>query len=361
MESNTAAESNHLSHRSITIIRGEQNRASEMLELLQDAARWMESNGIKQWTPGQFNEADILHYFEEREVYLALQNDELIGMFTLQFSDPQYWGPRNDDSYAYLHRLTVARSYRGTGLGSQMLHYAADLAIQKGLKGLRFDTVAHNVKLNGYYQSLGFHYMGTHDMGGGRLVNLYEKFAETGDANEIVLRYFREDDFNTLKSWSVSPEFLKQWAGPSLSFPIEDEELRKYMLNSNHPAESNILIYSGIHKATGRVIGHISLGWIDRANRSGRVGRVVVDPEYRGLGIGSRMMQETLRIAFDALQLHRVSLGVFDFNTPAIRSYEAAGFRREGIQRESALFSNGYVDCIEMGLLDREWKELNKG
>ena len=360
MKADTAADSNFLAQHSIVISRGDRSRAGEILLLLQDAARWMESNGIKQWSPAQFHEADILNYFEDREVYLALKDNEIAGMFTLQFSDPQYWGPRNDDSYAYLHRLTVAKNYRGTGLGSQMLHYAADLAVQRGLKGLRFDTVAHNIKLNGYYQSLGFHYMGTHDMGGGRLVNLYEKFPEKRDADEVVLRYFREDDFEYLKSWSVSPEFLKQWAGPSLSYPIEDEELRKYLLNSNHPAQSNILIYSGIHKATGRVIGHISLAWIDRGNRSARVGRVVVDPAYRGRGIGLRMMKETLRIAFEALELHRVSLGVFDFNTSALKSYEAAGFRREGIHRESALFNNGYVDCIEMGILDREWQELNK-
>ncbi|MCL6605362.1 MAG: GNAT family N-acetyltransferase [Paenibacillus sp.] len=357
MEANTTA-ANHFSQGSVTMIRAERNRAREMVILLQDAARWMESNGIKQWTPSQFTEADIMNYFEDREVYLALDNDEIIGMFTLQFSDPQYWGTRNDDSYAYLHRLTVARSYRGAGLGSYMLQFAADLAIEKGCKGLRFDTVAHNIKLNGYYQSLGFHYMGTNDMGGGRLVNLYEKFNDSGDDDEILLRYFREEDFGYLKKWSVSSEYLKQWAGPSLSFPIEDQELDKYMTDSNHPANSNFLIYSAVHKATGEVIGHISLAAIDRLNRSARVGRVVMDPDYRGRGIGLRMMKELLRIAFESLELHRISLGVYDFNTSAIKSYEAAGFRREGIHREVALFSSGYVDCIEMSILDREWEEI---
>ena len=355
---NTAAEANQLSERPVTIVRGEPSRAKEILFLLQDAAKWMESHGIKQWTPSQFNESDILHYFVEREVYLAMNEDEIIGMFTLQFSDPQYWGSRNDDAYAYLHRLTVARPYRGTGLGSQMLHFAADLALERGLKGLRFDTVAHNVKLNGFYQSLGFHYMGSNDMGGGRLVNLYEKFPDTGDADEVLLRYFREDDFRYLRSWSVSPEFLKQWAGPSLTFPLEDQELKKYMEDSNHPVQSNLLIYTAVHKSSGKVIGHICLAAVDRMNRSARVGRVVVDPDYRGRGFGLRMMNELLRIAFEALELHRISLGVFDFNTSALKSYEAAGFQREGIQREAAWFSDGFADCIEMSMLDREWKEI---
>ncbi|WP_410511045.1 GNAT family N-acetyltransferase [Paenibacillus sp. BR2-3] len=353
-------DNNHPSQSMITIVRGDHTRAGEILTLLQQAAGWMERNGIKQWTPGQFNEEDIANYFVDREVYLALQDNELAGMFTLQFSDPVYWGYRNDESYAYLHRLSVAESYRGIGLGSHMLQYAADLAKEKGCKGLRFDTVAHNVKLNGYYQSLGFHYMGTNDMGGGRLVNLYEKFEDTGNEDEIILRYFREDDFGYLKSWSVSPEFLKQWAGPSLTFPLEDQELRKYMEDSNHPVHSKLLIYSAVHKASGQVVGHISLAAIDRDNRSARVGRVVLDPVYRGRGIGKRMMNEMLRIAFEGLELHRVSLGAFDFNTSALNSYEAAGFRREGIQREAAWFSDRYVDCIEMSILDREWREIHR-
>jgi len=353
-----AREVKHLSRNAIEFVRADRSHSGEILNLLQQAASWMERNGIRQWTPGQFNEPDIINYFEDREVYLALIEHELAGMFTLQFSDPLYWGPRNDDSYAYLHRLCVTETYRGIGLGSLMLDYAADVAKEKGCKGLRFDTVAHNIKLNGFYQSLGYHYMGTNDMGGGRLVNLYEKFEDTGDPDEVILRYFREEDFEYLRSWSVSPEFLKQWAGPSLTYPIEDEELRRYMEGTNHPAHSNMLIYSAVHKASGKVIGHISLAAIDRTNRSARVGRVVVDPLYRGKGIGHRVMKEMLRIAFEGLEMHRVSLGAFDFNTSALRSYEAIGFRREGVQREAALFGEKFVDCIELSMMDREWREL---
>jgi RimJ/RimL family protein N-acetyltransferase len=70
------------------------------------------------------------------------------------------------------------------------------------------------------------------------------------------------------------------------------------------------------------------------------------------------MVQEAMRIAFEELGLHRMSLGVFSFNTAAIRCYQNAGFIREGIAREAALFGNGYVDCMEMGILDREWGAL---
>ncbi|MNO40901.1 Spermidine N(1)-acetyltransferase [compost metagenome] len=343
---------------SIRIVRGEPERIEDILRLLQEAAHWMERNGIKQWNPGQFNEKDIAGYFTDRHVYLALDKDVLVGMFTLQFSDPQYWGSKNDASYAYLHRLAVAGSHRRQGLGQQMLKYAVVRAKELGCKGLRFDTVAHNIKLNRYYQSMGFHYMGTNDMGNGRLVNLYEHFEEKPDPDRLILRFITESDFEHLKRWSISPEYLKQWAGPSLTFPLDDDQLTKYIDGANHPADSDCLIFCAVHEATQQVVGHISFSIIDRANRSARIGRVVVDPDYQGRGFGSRMMNEMLRIGFVGLGMHRLSLGAFAFNTAALKTYEAVGFKREGVQRESALFGEQYVDCVEMSILDREWSEL---
>ncbi len=47
------------------------------------------------------------------------------------------------------------------------------------------------------------------------------------------------------------------------------------------------------------------------------------------------MMKAVLHIAFDELKLHRVTLGVYDFNISAISCYEKIGFVKEGLLRES--------------------------
>lgn len=353
---NTQVSGNSFSNQRFEMIRGEREHAADVLKLLREAAGWMESKGINQWTPGQFSIRDVEDYFSSREVYLAMEGAALAGMFTLQFSDVQYWGDRNDESYAYLHRLAVAKSYRGLGLGGQMIRYALRIAEERGCTGLRLDTVAHNIKLNRYYQSMGFRYMGTRDVGAGRLVNLYEYKAETGDSGSVILRYMGEADYTLMREWSVSPEYLKTWAGPSLSYPLDDRQLERYLDVANHPGESSLLVYCAVLRATGQAVGHISLSMIDRENGSARISRVIVDPGSQGRGIGLQMVREVLRIGFDGLRLHRISLGVFDFNTAAQKTYETAGFTREGVSREAALFGGRYADCIEMGILDREWR-----
>jgi RimJ/RimL family protein N-acetyltransferase len=41
-------------------------------------------------------------------------------------------------------------------------------------------------------------------------------------------------------------------------------------------------------------------------------------------------------------------------NTPAIRCYEAVGFRREGVRRGVELYPDGWRDFLSMGLLDTD-------
>ncbi|MBE1556788.1 GNAT family N-acetyltransferase [Sporosarcina limicola] len=171
----------------------------------------------------------------------------------------------------------------------------------------------------------------------------------------IKLKYFERSNFNQLMEWIDSPEFLLQWGGPSFISPLNEQQLENYIQNANND-NSDTLIYSVIHKETEKVIGHISLGKIDRKNKSARVGKVLVgDKKVRGQGIGQLLMQEILKVAFDELKLHRVSLGVFDFNKSAIACYEKVGFIKEGLLRDSRKSGHDYWSLWEMSILENEW------
>lgn len=216
---NTQEPGKSSSEQRLEMIRGGREHSADILKLLREAAGWMESKGINQWTPGQFSIRDVEDYLSSREVYLAMEGAALAGMFTLQFSDIQYWGDRNDESYAYLHRLAVAKSHRGMGLGGQMIRFALRRAEERGCAGLRLDTVAHNIKLNRYYQSLGFHYMGTRDVSAGRLVNLYEYEAETGDPGSVILRYMGEADYALMRGMECFPGVFEEVGRSSVVLP----------------------------------------------------------------------------------------------------------------------------------------------
>lgn len=174
----------------------------------------------------------------------------------------------------------------------------------------------------------------------------------------IELRFFERTDFKQLIDWIDSSEFLLQFGGPGFKFPLTEQQLEAYIENANHN-NTDTLVYKVIHKETGKTIGHISLGNIDRGNKSARIGKVLIgDKNFLGSGIGQMIMEEILKIAFKELKLHRVSLGVFDFNTSAIACYEKVGFVKEGLLRDSRKIGGEYWSLWEMSMLESEW--LNK-
>ncbi|KAA0761792.1 GNAT family N-acetyltransferase [Bacillus sp. SH5-2] len=170
----------------------------------------------------------------------------------------------------------------------------------------------------------------------------------------IKLEPFKRSDFEQLINWIHSEEFLIQWSGNAFTYPLNEEQLHKYI------ESTNTLAFKVIDEETSDVIGHISLGQIDNINKSARIGKVLIgDKRMRGRSIGKHMMKAVLHVAFEELKLHRVTLGVYDFNTTAILCYEKIGFVKEGLLRESEKVGDTYWNLWEMSMLEYEWNINN--
>ncbi len=171
----------------------------------------------------------------------------------------------------------------------------------------------------------------------------------------VWLRPFERSDFDQLKEWIPDAGFLLQWGGPMFNYPLDDEQLEKYLADTT-AEEPNALAFAVMDGESRQVIGHISLGRIDRKNRSARIGRVLIGHNAaRGQGIGQQMMEKVVEIGFRELKLHRISLGVYDFNLAAIACYEKVGFQKEGLLREVSRINGSYWNLWEMSMLEREW------
>lgn len=173
----------------------------------------------------------------------------------------------------------------------------------------------------------------------------------------IRLEPFTSADIDTLLSWIPSAAFLLQWAGSTYTYPLDASQILPYLHTAQGEHPSN-LMFKAVEPETGQYVGHCELIRIDWRNQSARIGRILVGPqELRGQGLGEQIVRALLQIAFDELHLHRVDLGVYDFNRPAIACYEKVGFQMEGILRESHRHENEYWNACNMGILEWEWRE----
>lgn len=75
------------------------------------------------------------------------------------------------------------------------------------------------------------------------------------------------------------------------------------------------------------------------------LGHLLVDPQQRGRGVGTRLVEALLRYGAGRLAARRITLVVFPENARAITCYTAAGMRFDG--RETHRFC-AYDACVSM-------------
>lgn len=109
--------------------------------------------------------------------------------------------------------------------------------------------------------------------------------------------------------------------------------------------------------ADDRVVGDIGLDGLRWIHGDTFVGIALGDRDDWNKGYGTDAMRLILRYAFTELNLHRVSLGLFEYNPRALRSYEKAGFKLEGRMRGTLHREGRRWDDLYMGILRTEWME----
>lgn len=107
-------------------------------------------------------------------------------------------------------------------------------------------------------------------------------------------------------------------------------------------------------------VGVVSLISINEANASADLSIIIGPEEARGQGYGKEAITLILDYGFDRLGLRRVGLSVFEFNEPAISTYERLGFRKEGRLRRAVERNGILYDALLMSLLSSEWTNVRK-
>jgi RimJ/RimL family protein N-acetyltransferase len=182
------------------------------------------------------------------------------------------------------------------------------------------------------------------DIFAGKLVRL--SAVDPEEMSKAFSRWNRDSEFTRLLNMSVQPlrsaKAIQKWM---------DEDM-----GESSPRETFFTIRTADEN---KLIGGLSLYVVDWTGRDSFVGIFIGEREYWGKGYGSDAMRLLLQYAFTELNLWRVSLGVFQYNPRAIRSYEKVGFCHEGRMRQYLNHEGKRWDILYMGIRRDEWLERN--
>ncbi|MEB6297581.1 GNAT family N-acetyltransferase [Staphylococcus xylosus] len=166
----------------------------------------------------------------------------------------------------------------------------------------------------------------------------------------IKLRDTIESDVNEYFKIPFSKELLEMY-GSDMSHKNEKSFSKAQLLVDQIRANP----YEWCIEYNGKFIGQVRLTKDDENNKA-KFAIGIFNPQYWNKGIGTNVTRAILKFGFSKLKLHRIHLKVLLYNRRAIKSYENAGFKIEGEEREAAFIKGRYETDIHMSILSSEFQ-----
>lgn len=168
----------------------------------------------------------------------------------------------------------------------------------------------------------------------------------------VRLRPLELSDAERCTRWLQQQETTRFILGGRMPFSRgREEQWLASMAQSQTDAVFAICTQDG-----GEPIGTCGLHGIEWVDRFAVAGIAIFEEAHLGRGVGTEAMRLLVDHAFWALNLERVELNVFDFNTRAIHVYKKLGFVEEGRLRRRRFKEGRWVDEILMAVSRVDWR-----
>ena len=175
------------------------------------------------------------------------------------------------------------------------------------------------------------------------------------DGREAVLRSPREEDIPStldyLRQSAGETEFILRYPEECGKYTPEKEQALFERVNAS-PSEAMIMAV-----ADGRVIGNCDISFYTgmKTRHRATVG-IALLKDYWNQGIGTRMFEEMIRIAYANPEITQMELDFVEGNVRARRLYEKMGFRITGVHPDAIRLRDGTMlnEYSMVKRLDRE-------
>ncbi|ASG01566.1 N-acetyltransferase [Vibrio anguillarum] len=172
------------------------------------------------------------------------------------------------------------------------------------------------------------------------------------ELDDYYLRSLEVEDTEAFYKWSRDRE-ITLYSLSSYAYPQSKSDIGKWLLSINSNAKT--VSFGICSKENDKLIGYAGISGISTLNRSGEYFILIGEKSYWGKGVGTSVTKIVTNYAIRTLGLHRVQLTASTLNLGAIKAYENAGYKHEGVMRQSGFRNGEFVDKVLMSVLSTEW------
>lgn len=175
----------------------------------------------------------------------------------------------------------------------------------------------------------------------------------------IMLREYTREDLPYMRKWVNDSEVVDNLADIFIA-PHTLETTEAFLDSVLKGKSQNSYHFVIADKDTADYFGQIDLVNIDWKNRSAELGIVIGEGINRGKGIGTEALHLIQEFVFNRINMNRLQIKVYSYNTRAYRCYIKSGFQEEGRLRESFYRHGKYYDTIVLSILKSEYESRMK-
>ncbi|RDI42286.1 GNAT family N-acetyltransferase [Falsibacillus pallidus] len=137
-----------------------ENESKEAAELYSLCKKELLKKDIYQWDDNYPNEEFVKDWIEDKELYVAVEEEEIIGAVVLNEYESDEWGSvhwgNEDGNDLIIHALCVHPYRQGKGIGKELVQHSENIATEKGYSSIRLDAFSGNEHALKLYESMGY-------------------------------------------------------------------------------------------------------------------------------------------------------------------------------------------------------------
>lgn len=169
----------------------------------------------------------------------------------------------------------------------------------------------------------------------------------TKEGKDFLIRYPKKDDLQALLTYantlSHEQTFIRL-QGEEITTKEESQFLNEHLKRIKKRKGVYLIVTSD-----NKIIGGSEISMKDKTENHEGVFGLAIAKDYRGQGLGKKLMELVLQEAeYQIPQLRIVTLELFANNPLAKKLYEKFGFKEFGRLPEGIAYKGGFVDSIYM-------------
>lgn len=164
----------------------------------------------------------------------------------------------------------------------------------------------------------------------------------------IRLRAPELDDLDIIFNWENDTDL---WNLSQTQLPFSRFDIEQFILQSNHDIyveKQYRFMIESIHES--ELVGAIDLFDFDAKNKRAGVG-VLIDKNYRKLGLGSQALDLLIEYAKTTLGLNQLYCNILMSNLVSLHLFKKKHFQEIGVKKEWVFINGKYHDEIVLQLI----------